>query len=345
MKSRNPKNLIPIDSEHIKIAIAGVGQMGKFHLESLKQLAAGASEDYYKGSLRNKLTQIKICGLCENKLEKLDEFKNEFNLYCDFEKMLAETKPHIVIIAVPTVAHFEFAKKALASGVHTFVEKPLVTSKKQMDLLVKIAADRGCGLMSGHLERYNPVAVKIVSFLEQNKNTQKIKDYSFIRTQKHDERIPDDIITDKVVHDLDLSLYFFGPIKKVQLKDVVKKNELVYQASLNVVHENGIKGKIFVSWLVKDDEKVRTIEINCQKDQLKGDFVDKKFTVNGKDVQCQVPGMINPVNNQIKDELVDFIIFCCEKVKGEPEIPPLLGIEEITETVGFIDQLIRETKM
>ena len=336
MVNNKSLNLISRDEDEIRIAIVGLGKMGNFHLRSLRQLAAGEYEDYYKGAVSQQLKKIRVCGLCDVKQARLAEH-SEIPGFRSFQKLIDETDPHMAIIATPTETHFGFAQTALKNGLHALVEKPLVTSSSQVAELADTAGKNGLGLISGHVERYNPVSIKIVSLLESDFGGR--ADYSFVRTQRHDERIPDDIIVDKVVHDIDLAMYFFGPIRDVKVSEVERVGGKVCLARIETVHNDDRKGSIFVSWKVDDDEKKRQVEISCGSHKLLGDFAEKKLIVDGRQVQCDVPGMIRPENNQIKDELVDFILYCSEPTASGRAVEPLLNLDEIVRSVKLIDRI------
>ncbi|AQT69512.1 Glucose--fructose oxidoreductase precursor [Anaerohalosphaera lusitana] len=330
--------LLGFDSKEVRVCIAGMGKMGGYHLHALEQLMAGQYEPYYKGDVEKQLSKIRIAGVCDVDEEHLASFP-QYDHYVDYAKMLDDSKPDIIVIAVPTKLHFEFVAAALKKGIHVLVEKPLVTRKAEMDELVRLAKENGCKLISGHVERYNPVAIKIVSMIrERQVNPQS---YSFRRTQKHHERIPDDIIVDKVVHDLDLARYFFGPVKGVNVERSRRFEGQVYEAQINVEHQSGVQGELFVSWLVEADAKERTVRIECEDCEVRGDFKEKKLRVDGKEVDCEVPGWITPSNNQIKDELVDFIMYCSESTEQARLVEPLLSLGEVEESISLIEQIAR----
>lgn len=135
-KSKEP-NLIPHDTDEVRIAIAGMGKMGSYHLQALQQLADGMSEEYYKGAVQTQLDKIRICGICDVAPERLKKWP-DYDGFADFDRMLDDTKPHIVIITSPTKTHFNLAKKTLQQGIHAFVEKPIVTSKGQIETIRKM---------------------------------------------------------------------------------------------------------------------------------------------------------------------------------------------------------------
>ena len=132
MQPETSLQLLPRTIDAIKIGIVGMGKMGNFHLAALQQLAEGSHEDYYKGGVTSQLKKIRICGICDCSRERLDAHPTIAG-YESLRRLISEQKPHIVVIASPTQTHWQLAKESLASGVHTFVEKPLVTRSAELE--------------------------------------------------------------------------------------------------------------------------------------------------------------------------------------------------------------------
>lgn len=341
MAPKDKVNLILRETPEIHFAIVGMGKMGGYHLQSLQQLAAGKFEEYYKGDIQQQLNKIRIVGICDIDEGQISQYTG-IATYTDYDKMLDCSKPDIIIIASPTTTHFQYTKKALEKGCHAFVEKPIVTRTDQIHELVNLADTRGLRLMSGHVERYNPVSITIKSIQKEKFFTP--VSYSFVRMQRHDARIADDIIVDKVIHDLDLSLYFFGEIENAEVEQTKLVDSKVFQAAVDLQHKNGITGRIFVSWLVDSDDKTRQVTIRGEENQeLFGDFYRKKLLLDGREVECSVPGWIKPDSNQIKDELVDFIFYCTEPAETASFLKPLLSMEEILHGTKYISEIIKQT--
>lgn len=334
MSTENSLWLIPSNADEIKIGIAGMGKMGNFHLTALRELATGKHEDYYKGGINEQLQKIRICGLCDIDSAHLQSHK-DLPCYTMLENLIAEQKPHIMIIATPAQTHNALTAISLNKKIHTFVEKPLVTTRAELDELLAIANKNACRLISGHVERYNPVAVKIASLLRQTSPPP--QSYSFVRAQPHHPRITDDIIIDKVIHDLDISLYFFGSIDNIKVLDVKKIGGKPYEIKLKITHKNGVTGTILDSWLVSEGVKTRSAKIIQGGHIWFGDFTDKSLFVDDLEIKCEINGMIKPVNNQIKDELVDFIMYSSQLSQEYPKIQPLLSVDEIIETITWLE--------
>lgn len=58
-------SLIFRNGSEIRIAIAGLGKMGTYHLKGIQELADGRAEEYYKGNIGKILSKLRVCGLCD----------------------------------------------------------------------------------------------------------------------------------------------------------------------------------------------------------------------------------------------------------------------------------------
>lgn len=331
-------NLIPLTAPEIRIAIAGMGKMGNYHRMALEQLASGQIENYYKWGINDHLHKIQICGVCDTERRCLAQ-QPHLKGFDSVDQMLEDAQPDILIVATPTNTHKTIALKSLRRGIHTFVEKPIVTTKEEMKELIEAAGMTGVRLMAGHVERYNPVSIKIKTLLGHVRPA--AQTYSFLRTQQHPDRIPDDIIVDKVIHDLDLAMCFFGRIRKIESENIKWVNGKIHEAKFSLQHECGTSGTLFVSWIADAQNKKRQVEILQGGHTWKGDFVEKQLWVDDLEIACQVKGMIKPVNNQVKDELVDFIAYASELSVTQPVLP-LLTPEEIIESTQLLEFITKD---
>ncbi len=332
--------LLSRDVSRIRIAVVGLGKMGAYHLQAIQRLASGESEKYYKAGLDIQIEKLELCGLCDPDPSKARSIAPNIPAFTDWANLLADCSPDLAVIASPTSTHFDLAMQTLESGVHTFVEKPLVTTLKEFNPLVKTAVAQGCRLMSGHIERYNPVAMKLRSMLASAEIC--AESYRFQRSQLHVARISDDIVTDKIIHDLDLAQYFFGTITNFELLDSKRAEGQVQEAAVQLHHANGVEGTLFVSWLLPDIQPRREVRIACKDgSRVVGDFSGKELWIDGQSVSCAVPSWVKPDNNQIKDELADFIASCMVLDPKLPAVQPLLQTREIETSTAIIEALIK----
>ena len=111
----------------IKIALIGAGKMGISHLSIL-----GAHPD------------VDVVGVCDTS-KMVNDFLSrygKFNCFTDYKKMISETKPDAVVVAVPTKFHYSMIKDLLENGIHVFAEKPFCLTSAQGEELVKLAASK-----------------------------------------------------------------------------------------------------------------------------------------------------------------------------------------------------------
>jgi predicted dehydrogenase len=104
-----------------------------------------------------------------------------------------------VVIAAPASCHFDLARRALDSGRHVFVEKPIALNPADADALIELAKSKKLILQVGHQERY---VFGAAGLLDQETAPVKI---DCVRHAASNGRCEDvSVIFDLMVHDLDL---------------------------------------------------------------------------------------------------------------------------------------------
>lgn len=98
------------------------------------------------------------------KLARKYGVENNFS-YDDYDDLLGSGIIDAVYIALPNSMHYDYALRALERGVHVLCEKPLTTSSRDAEELVRAADESGARLMTAyrlHFERANLEAAEIV---------------------------------------------------------------------------------------------------------------------------------------------------------------------------------------
>jgi len=330
-----PIRRLPRDASPIRLAVAGLGKMGSAHLQTIRTLREGGAEDYYKDGLPSHLGRLCICGVCDPRPESQAQARG-LPWYPSWKMLLKAQRPQVAIIASPTATHAGLARLSLDAGIHTLVEKPLAPSLEECQHLATLARDRGCRLLAGHVERYNPVSVKLHSWLSST--GPKIRGYRFERSQALPARIPDDILTDKLIHDLDLALHFFGPATNTAIDSCVRSEGRIVEATIRLTHANGTAGSLFVSWRNRKPPPVRRVSLFGEgRERILGDFIAKTLFCNEEQIPCGVRGWISRNNNQLKDQLADFIATCLVPTEESPS--PLLTQADILEAMRILERI------
>ncbi len=123
----------------LKVGLIGAGKMGISHLAIL-----GAN------------SRVEIVGVCDTSkivLDVLNKYSG-FNCFTDYIKMVEETRPDAVIVAVPTKFHFVMVKELLVRGIHVFAEKPFCLNPIQSEELVQLAKSKGLVNQVGYHNKF-----------------------------------------------------------------------------------------------------------------------------------------------------------------------------------------------
>ena len=117
--------------------------------------------------------------------------------YDDVDRAIREADA--VVIAAPAIHHFDLAERALATGKHCFIEKPIACTIEAAQILVNSAREKGRVLQVGHQERYVFAASGL---LGREKAPLSIR---FRRSSVKSDRCSDvSVALDLMIHDLDL---------------------------------------------------------------------------------------------------------------------------------------------
>ena len=115
------------------------------------------------------INDIKLVGFFDTDLDRSSNIKQKYNIksYNDQADLIGLCDA--IIIATPTVTHYEIAKEVLDQGRHVFIEKPITTTIYEANQLLKIADENQLFIQVGHIERFNPA---FLSLKEKNINPQ-----------------------------------------------------------------------------------------------------------------------------------------------------------------------------
>lgn len=102
-----------------------------------------------------------ICDASEALLDKMEELYPTVNLTSNFSSLLENEAITRIAIAAPAAQHYALAKQALLANKDVFVEKPLCLCQEEGEELIRLANERGCVLMVGHLLQYHPMVRKL----------------------------------------------------------------------------------------------------------------------------------------------------------------------------------------
>ena len=135
----------------VRFAVIGMGHIGKRHAEMIR---------------RNEQAElVAVCDIISPKELGISALSEIF--YNSLSELLANEKDiDVVNICVPNGLHAELALKALDSGKHVVIEKPMALSRLDAEQILARSKERGCDVFCVMQNRYSPPSVWLKEIVE-----------------------------------------------------------------------------------------------------------------------------------------------------------------------------------
>ena len=253
-----------------QVLLVGLGRMGMNHLRNLIRLLPRESIWAYDPN-------------SEAQQRALHEGINVIK----HDKQIEPLVPRIshAIIATPTTTHIEWIKRLASAVDNILVEKPVVNASSEASEILKMVNRPNVQIFGGFVERFNP------SFSELRRQLEALDSVfaaTFTRTSKTSSRILDvDVLSDLLVHDLDLANLLFGEIKKISATGTALHGEIDH-ADVMITHVSGVKSRLTASRVVH--RKIRLIEVNGANGRLECDLLKKDLLLLRDLQESEIPG-------------------------------------------------------
>ena len=266
----------------LKVGVVGCGHLGKIHTKLLSQ-----SENY------------KLIGIYDKDNEESIRVSNEFKCisFKSFDSLLDSVD--VVDIVAPTPFHFNYAKQAINKNKHVFIEKPVCTTSKESEELIKLGDLKKVKIQVGHVERFNPAFTKVESeiskpmFIESH------------RLAKFNPRGTDvSVVLDLMIHDIDIILKTVdSKVKDILSSGVSVISETPDIANARIEFENGCVANLTASRVsLKNMRKTRFFQSGKY---ISVDFLNKESEVVEIDSDNNaIPIMTLELANGIKKNIV-----------------------------------------
>lgn len=170
----------------LRIAIIGVGHMGRFHAE---RVAALARED----------AGVVLAALVDHHPDRARVLGDPLGARVYADARDAFGAADAAIVAVPTAAHAEVVAGALEAGLDVLVEKPIATTLAEAEALVALAAKNARVLQVGHSEWFNAAMQSVAA------RATRPRFFEGHRLSPFPARSLDiDVVRDLMIHDVDI---------------------------------------------------------------------------------------------------------------------------------------------
>ena len=305
----------------IKVAVIGVGYLGKFHAEKYKI---------------NK--KVDLVGVVDSNKERRTEISKKLNVlqFSNYKEVLP--KVDAVSIAVPTNLHYEIGKIFLENGKHVLLEKPFTSTLAQAKTLGKIADKKKIILQIGHLERFNKAFLKLENIIQRPLfiECNRISPFKIRGTEV-------DVIMDLMIHDLDIILKLNkSNIKNIQAKGIKVLTNKADIANARITFENGCICNLSSSRISeKVERKTRIFQKNAYFSiDYQTNRLDTYTKESNKSIQSIKRKSYQYENNDsLKKEIESFID--CVKSKKSPIVSSKDGINALKYALQISNKIKR----
>lgn len=176
------------------------------------------------------------------------------------DEVAADSGLDAVVVAASAAEHHAIAKALLLAGKDVFVEKPLALNVPDAEELVRLAAERQCILMVGHLLLYHPA----VRYLEDLVRRGDLGDLRYITSQRVNlgkVRRDENALWSFAPHDLSviLALIQEEPVDVAARGSAFLQQDVEDVVFLHLRFPGGKMAHVHVSWL--DPHKLRQFTV------------------------------------------------------------------------------------
>jgi len=240
----------------LKVGVLGAGHLGKIHLRLLQESKKYELIGFYDADLINGKKVAAEFG---------------YTYFDNMNELIAAVD--VVDIVTPTLSHYECAKKAMESGKHIFIEKPITNTLEEAEELLLLEEKFGVKGQVGHVERFNPAFTAVKDAIHEP---------MFIETHRLAEFNPRGtdvpVVLDLMIHDIDAILSVVkSKVKQINASGVAVISQSPDIANARLEFENGCVANLTASRIsLKNMRKSRFFQKDAY---ISVDFLEKKVEV------------------------------------------------------------------
>ncbi len=236
--------------KELKAAVIGVGAMGQHHARVYDQIPTA-----------------QLVGMADASAEAGGRIAQLHHTvaYTDYHRLLDETRPEVVTVAVPTEFHHQVALDALEAGCHVLIEKPITATEEQAQELIERAEVLERKLMVGHIVRFDPAVQALKERLKAGE-LGRIFQVRCRRLGPFPARVRDvGVVIDLATHDLDMMRYLTGQEATRVYAETEQEIHSIYEDILvgTVRLTDGTIGILDINWLTPTKVRELTVTGEC----------------------------------------------------------------------------------
>ncbi len=248
----------------IGIAVVGAGFWGRNHARNLKEL-----------------NETRLLAVCDRDKAKAKAVADLFGIdaYTDNSRMLKRQDIEAVTICTWSTTLAAEAMRALRSGKHVLVEKPMANNVQEAQRMIELAKTKHRCLMVGFLMRFIPGVQRIKQAIEKGEIGNVV--YATARrVSQWPERIGDvGVVKDLAIHDIDTTRYLFNdePVEVYAKAGSFRHKKLEDHAQILVTFRGGKTAFIEANWLTP--YKIRKLTVTGSEAIMTLDYITQEITM------------------------------------------------------------------
>ncbi|EFC92208.1 oxidoreductase domain protein [Dethiosulfovibrio peptidovorans DSM 11002] len=303
------------------MGVVGVGHLGQHHARIYTEILGA-----------------QLVGVMDENSERASAIGQHLGVpyYGDIDEFLDSARPDGISVVVPTVDHFEVARKALLRGVNVLIEKPVTTTVEEAEQLLTMAEEKDLVLQVGHIERFNS-AIQYVSKISHKP--------MFLQSRRlgpFSSRISDvGVVLDLMIHDIDIVLSLVNSsIENISATGRKICSDYEDIASAQLSFENGSMAHILVSRV--SERRLRQMEIMEPERYLSINYETQDVSIHrcvnqsGTGLVEVIEHPVFPKSEPLKLELQHFVS-CVRDGKQ-----PLVGISDGKRALEIAVEVLKQ---
>lgn len=218
-----------------KVAVIGCGIWGKNVVRNF----------YNLGALHT------VCDLDEENRRNLKQQYPDVNIISDSNEIFENPEINAVAVVTPSHTHYKIVKRAIESGKHVYVEKPISTVAAEARDLADLANKNNMVLMVGHLLMYHPAVNRLKMLIAEGA----LGDIRYVQSDrlninyfKNDRSV----MWDLAPHDVSMTSYVLGkePVRVISAVGAsTDNNDIMDITHVTIEYEDNIIAHISDSWI------------------------------------------------------------------------------------------------
>ena len=314
--------------EPVRVGVIGVGHLGFHHAR-----------------VYTELLNTDVVGIMDTNPERAAAVGELLRVpfYSDIEQFYRQARPDAVSVVVPTVQHFESAKRALSSGIHVLIEKPVTSTVEEAVELLQQAAAQNLVLQVGHIERFNSAVLHVRTI---------IKEPLFLQSRRigpFSSRISDvGVVLDLMIHDIDIILSLVhSEISAISAMGRSVRSSLEDIATAQIAFENGTLAQILVSRV--SERRLRQLEIMEPERFVTVNYETQDVSIHRcvQEKECGLVEVIEhpvfPKREPLKLELQHFVT--CVREGKQPLVGIMDGKRALEVAISILKQIQAPAQM